>query len=73
MKALLIVVAVVVFVFGLVMVAGTLIGLLEGTSENRVVTDIVIGSLLGLGPMVAGVVLFRHVVRTVVVRSSHDI
>ncbi len=50
------VVAVVVFVFGLVMVAGTLIDLLEGTSENRVVTDIVMGSLLGLGPMVAGVV-----------------
>ncbi len=57
------VVAVVVFVFGLVMVAGTLIGLLEGTSEQRVVTDIVVGSLFGLGPMVAGVVLFRHVVR----------
>jgi hypothetical protein len=64
--------ALLVGVFGLVMLIGVLIQLVEGTSKYSVVTDVLLSVLLGVVPLVGGVVLYRRVRRAVARRVREE-
>jgi len=64
--------ALLVSVFGLVMLAGVLIQFLEGTSKYSLVTDVLLSILLGVLPLVGGVILYRRVRRTVARRQREE-
>ncbi len=65
-------VAVLVGLFGFVMIAGVLIQTLEGTSKYSARTDLVLAFLLGILPLAAGVYLFWRVRRAVVRRQWEE-
>jgi hypothetical protein len=53
--------AVLLGLFGFVMIAGALIGTLEGSSNYSPATNALLALLLGVTPMALGVVLYRRV------------
>jgi hypothetical protein len=57
--------------FGFVMLVGVLIGALEGTSKYSRFTDVTLSILLGVVPLVGGVLLYRRV-RGAVARRQID-
>jgi predicted transcriptional regulator len=64
--------AFVVGLFGFVILVGVLIQLLEGTSKHAVVTDVLLAILLGVIPLIGGVILYRRVRRTVARRQQEE-
>jgi hypothetical protein len=58
--------------FGVVMIAGVLIQLLEGTSKYSPVTDFLLGLLLGALPLIFGLLLYRRVRRAVAGRRRDE-
>lgn len=62
-------VAVLIGVFGFVMITGVLIGTLEGTSKYSVSTNLLLSFLLGVLPLAIGVFLFRSIRRAVARRE----
>jgi hypothetical protein len=65
-------VAVLIGLFGFVMIAGVLIGTLEGTSKYSARTDLVLAFLLGILPLAAGAFLFWRVRRAVAQRKWEE-
>ena len=64
--------AVLIGLFGFVMLAGVLIGALEGTSKYSRSTDVTLTILLGVVPLVGGVLLYRRVRRAVARRQTAE-
>jgi hypothetical protein len=64
--------AVVLSLFGFVMLVGVLIGALEGTSKYSRFTDVTLTILLGVVPLVGGIRLYRRVRGTVVRRQTGE-
>jgi hypothetical protein len=64
--------AVVISLFGFLMLVGVLIGALEGTSKYSRFTDVTLTILLGVVPLVGGIRLYRRVRRTVVQRQTGE-
>ena len=67
-----VVVAVLLGVFGLVMIVGVSIQFLEGTSKYSMVTDGVLTVLLGIVPLVGGVWRYKRVRQAVTRRAVDD-
>ena len=67
-----VVVAVLLGVFGLVMIVGVSIQFLEGTSKYSMVTDGVLTVLLGIVPLVGGVWRYKRVRQAVTRRTVDD-
>ena len=67
-----VVVAVLLGVFGLVMIVGVSIQFLEGTSKYSMVTDGVLTVLLGILPLVGGVWRYKRVRQAVTRRAVDD-
>ena len=67
-----VVVAVLLGVFGLVMIVGVSIQFLEGTSKYSMVTDGVLTVLLGILPLVGGVWRYKRVRQAVTRRTVDD-
>jgi ABC-type nickel/cobalt efflux system permease component RcnA len=65
-------VAVLIGLFGFVMIAGVLIGTLEGTSKYSARTDLVLAFLLGILPLAVGAFLFWRVRRAVARRRCEE-
>jgi len=64
--------AVLMGVFGLVIIAGVLIQILEGTSKYSPTSDFLLGVLFGILPLAGGVLLYRRVRRTVAGRQEDE-
>jgi len=64
--------AVIVSLFGFVMLVGVLIGAIEGTSKYSRFTDVTLTILLGIVPLVGGVHLYRRVRGTVARRQNDE-
>jgi hypothetical protein len=64
--------AVVLGLFGFVMLVGVLIGALEGTSKYSRFTDVTLTILLGVVPLVGGILLYRRVRGAVVRRRTEE-
>lgn len=64
--------ALVVGLFGFVMLVGVLIGTLEGTSKYSEVTDVLLSLLLGVVPVAWGIILYRRVRRDVARRRAEE-
>jgi len=64
--------AVLIGLFGFVMLAGVLIQALEGTSKYSRFTDVTLTILLGVVPLVGGVLLYRRVRGFVVRRQTAE-
>lgn len=67
-----IVFAVVVSLFGFLMLVGVLIGALEGTSKYSRFTDVTLTILLGVVPLVGGIRLYRRIRGSVVQRRIDE-
>src|SRR6266487_3648391 len=65
-------VAVLLGVFGVVMLAGVCIGILEGTSKYSLVTDMVLTILFGILPLACSVGLYKRIRRAVTRRTVED-
>jgi len=59
-------------VFGVVMIAGVLIQLLEGTSKYSLTTDLLLSLLFGVLPLAGGLLLYRRVRRAVAGRQVDE-
>jgi hypothetical protein len=59
-------------VFGVVMIAGVLIQLLEGTSKYSPTTDLLLTLLFGVLPVAGGLLLYRRVRRAVAGRQVDE-
>ena len=59
-------------VFGVVMIAGVLIQLLEGTSKYSPTTDLLLTLLFGVLPVAGGLFLYRRVRRAVAGRQVDE-
>ena len=64
--------AVVLSLFGFVMLVGVLIGALEGTSKYSRLTDVTLTILLGVVPLIGGVLLYRRVRGAVLRRQTEE-
>jgi len=64
--------AVVLSLFGFVLLVGVLIGALEGTSKYSRFTDVTLSILLGVVPLIGGVVLYRRVRGAVLRRQAEE-
>ena len=62
--------AVIVSLFGFLMLVGVLIGAFEGTSKYSRLTDVTLTILLGIVPLVGGIRQYRRVRRNVVQRQT---
>jgi hypothetical protein len=60
-EKLLVVVAVLISAFGVVMIAGVLIGTLNHTSKYTLLTDVLLTLLFGVLPLVGGILLYQRV------------
>jgi hypothetical protein len=69
-QRLLLALAVLVALFGFVMISGALIGVLEGDSGYTPTTNLVLSVLLGVIPLAGGVLLFSGVRRNVARRRA---
>lgn len=69
-EQLLLVVAVLLSAFGVVMIAGVLIGILNHTSKYTVLTDVFLTLLLGVLPLVGGILLGQRVRANVASRKA---
>ena len=67
-----VVVAVLLGVFGIVILAGVCIGVLEGTSKYSLGTDLLLTILFGILPIVYGIVLYKRVKQAVTRRTVED-
>ena len=65
-------VAVLLGVFGIVILAGVCIGVLEGTSKYSLGTDLLLTILFGILPIVYGIVLYKRVKQAVTRRTVED-
>jgi hypothetical protein len=68
-EKLVLAVAVLLGLFGFVILTGVLIGLLEGTSEYSLFTNLLLSFLLGCVPLAVGVLLLRRVRNSVARRE----
>ena len=64
--------AVVLGLFGFLMLVGVLIGALEGTSKYSRFTDVTLSILLGTVPLAGGILLYRRIRGTVVRRQTEE-
>ena len=71
-EKLLVVVAVLLSAFGIVMLAGVCIGILEGTSNYSLVTDVLLTTLFGILPIVSSVRLYKRIRQAVARRMVED-
>lgn len=69
-EQLLLVVAGLLSVFGVVMIAGVLIGILNHTSKYTLLTDVLLTLLLGVLPLVGGLLLGQRVRAKVASRQA---
>jgi uncharacterized membrane protein YidH (DUF202 family) len=67
-----VVMAILLGVFGLVMIAGVSIQFLEGTSKYSMLTDGVLTVLLGIVPLVGGVWRYKRIRQAVTRRTVDD-
>jgi len=67
-----VVVAVLLGVFGIVMLAGVCIQVLEGTSKYSLVTDMLLTVLFGVLPLVCAAWLYKRVRQAVTSRTVED-
>ncbi len=65
-------IAVLIGVFGFVMITGVLIGALEGTSKYSASTNLMMTAMLGILPLAVGVFLFWGVRRGVARRKREE-
>ena len=67
-----VVVAVLLGVFGVVILAGVCIGIVEGTSKYSLVTDLLLTILFGILPIVCGIGLYKRIRQAVTRRTVED-
>ena len=67
-----VVVAVLLGVFGVVILAGVCIGMVEGTSKYSLVTDVMLTILFGILPIVCGIRLYKRIRQAVAKRTVED-
>jgi cadmium resistance protein CadD (predicted permease) len=67
-----VVVAVLLGVFGVVILAGVCIGVLEGTSKYSLSTDVLLTVLFGILPIICGIRLYIRTRQAVTRRSVED-
>jgi hypothetical protein len=66
------VIAVLLGMFGVVILAGVCIGILEGTSKYSLVTDVLLTLLFGILPVVCSMVLYKRIRQAVTRRTTED-
>ncbi len=71
-EQLLVVVAVLLSAFGVVMIAGVLIGILNHTSKYTLLTDFLLTLLFGVLPLVGGVLLYQRVRANTATRKADE-
>jgi hypothetical protein len=71
-ERLVLAVALLIGFFGFVMIAGVLIGVLEGTSKYSPSTNLVLSFLLGVLPLAGGLLLYWGVRRAVAKRKGEE-
>jgi len=59
-------------VFGVVILAGVCIGIVEGTSKYSLVTDLLLTILFGMLPVVCGLGLYKRIRQAVTRRTVED-
>ena len=71
-EKLLVAVAVLLSAFGVVMIAGMLINILNHTSKDPLLTDLLLVLLIGVLPLVGGVRLYQHVRANAAARQADE-
>src|SRR5262245_64295489 len=71
-EKVLVVVAVLISAFGVVMIAGVLIGILNHTSKYTLLTDVMLTLLFGVLPLFGGVWLYRRVRANTATRKADE-
>jgi hypothetical protein len=71
-EKVLVVVAVLISAFGVVMIAGGLIGILNHTSKYTLLIDVMLTLLFGVLPLVGGVLLYRRVRANTATRKADE-
>ena len=67
-----VVVAVLLGVFGVVILAGVCIEMVEGTSKYSLATDVMLTILFGILPIVCGIRLYKRIRQAVTKRTVED-
>ncbi len=71
-EKVLVLVAVLISAFGVVMIAGVLIGILNHTSKYTLLTDVLLTLLFGVLPLVGGVLLCQRVRANAATRKAEE-
>ena len=71
-EKVLLVVAVLISAFGVVMIAGVLIGILNHTSKYTLLTDFLLTLLFGVLPLVVGILLYQRVRANAATRKADE-